>query len=110
VGRTILITGSKLGHGDEALGEVLMGSFLRKLCIAAEKPSHIILYNSAVHLIAQGSPVLDAFETLAIQGVDILACGTCLGHFNLLDKVAAGRKSDMQEIVSILTSTQVTTV
>ena len=110
MGKTILITSRRLGRGDDELGDILMGSFLRKLCLAESKPDRIILYNSGVHLIANGSTVLDAMETLIQQGVDILACGTCLGHFKLLDKIAVGRKSDMQEIVSFLTTDQVTTV
>jgi selenium metabolism protein YedF len=110
LGKTILITGSRLGRGDDELGDILMASFLRKLCVIENKPDRIVLYNSAVHLIAQGSPVLDAMEMLSAQGVDILACGTCLSHFKLLDKIAVGRKSDMQEIAGFLTTDQVTTV
>ncbi len=86
------------------------GFVLRKLCLAESKPDRIILYNSAVLLASQGSQVLDAFETMAANGVDILSCGTCLGHFGLLEKLAVGRKSDMQEITGILVSDQVTTV
>jgi selenium metabolism protein YedF len=110
MGRTILIHSNRLGRGDDALGDVLMASFLRKLCLAENKPDRIILYNSAVQLASQGSQVLDAFETMAQNGVDILSCGTCLGHFGLLEKLAVGRKSDMQEITSILVSDQVTSV
>jgi selenium metabolism protein YedF len=110
MGRTILIHSSRLGRGDDALGDVLMASFLRKLCLADNKPDRIILYNTAVQLASQGSQVLDAFETMTQVGVDILSCGTCLGHFGLLEKLAVGRKSDMQEITGILLTDQVTTV
>lgn len=108
--RTILINSSRLGIGDDALGDVLIASFLRKLCLVESKPDRIILYNSGVLLAAQGSQVLDALDTMARLGVDILSCGTCLGHFGLLDKLAVGRKSDMQEISNFLSVDQVTTV
>jgi len=51
-------------------------------------------------LLASGSSVLDALEGLAAAGVDLVACGTCVGHFQLKDQLATGRVSDMQEIVS----------
>jgi len=101
--KTILINHCYLGHGDNELGAKLMGNFLRKLALAEERPSRIIFYNSGVHLVAEGSPVLDALEELAKQGVELLACGTCLTHFGLLDKLRAGRQTDMQEIVACLT-------
>ncbi len=101
--RTILITSSYFGRGDDDLGAKLMGSFLRKLCVVNNRPERIVFYNSGVKLIVQGSEVLDAISTLADQGVELIACGTCLTHFGLLDKIAVGRKSDMQEIASVIT-------
>ncbi len=101
--RTILITSSYFGRGDDELGAKLMGSFLRKLCVMEKRPERIVFYNSGVKLIAEDSDVLDALGTLADQGVELIACGTCLTHFGLLDKIAVGRKSDMQEIASVIT-------
>jgi selenium metabolism protein YedF len=101
--RTILITSNYFGRGDDGLGAKLMGSFLRKLCVMEQTPERIVFYNSGVKLIAEGSEVLDALSTLANQGVELIACGTCLTHFGLLDKIAVGRKSDMQEIAGVIT-------
>jgi len=101
--RTILITSCYLGRGDDELGAKLMGSFLRKLCVMEKTPERIVFYNSGVKLIAEGSEVLDALSTLADQGVELIGCGTCLTHFGLLDKIAVGRKSDMQEIAAVIT-------
>lgn len=101
--RTILITCNYFGRGDDELGAKLMGSFLRKLCVMEKRPERIVFYNSGVKLIAEGSDVLDALGTFADQGVELIACGTCLTHFGLLDKIAVGRKSDMQEIASVIT-------
>lgn len=109
MGKTVLLNQCRLGSGDDALGDILIASFLRKLAVAVVKPDRLILYNSGVQLAAQGSPVLDALEAISAAGIDILCCGTCLGHFGLLEKLAVGRKSDMQEIVGYLTTDHVTT-
>lgn len=39
---TIIINSEVLGKGPDELGERLMGSFLRKLCMQREKPSGIV--------------------------------------------------------------------
>jgi intracellular sulfur oxidation DsrE/DsrF family protein len=83
-----------------------MGSFLRTLLAAPEKPEALVFYNSGVLLLAAGSPALDALEGLARAGVDLVACGTCVGFFELAGKLAAGRESNMQEIVSLLLSAE----
>ena len=102
MGKSIIVGCETLGRGDNELGLRLMGSFLRTLAAAVEKPSAVIFYNSGVRLVADDSPVLDALEALDSQGVDLAACGTCLAHFGLQERVAVGRESNMQEIVSVM--------
>lgn len=102
--RVVILNSEFMGHGDNTLGEKLMGSFLRKVWSFEKKPGAIIFYNSAVKLLAEGSDVLDALNGLFESGVDLLACGTCVTHFGLNDKVAVGRVSDMQEIATLLTT------
>jgi selenium metabolism protein YedF len=102
----IILKGETLGHGDDLLGQQLMGSFLRKLWASREKPDFILFYNSAVRLLASGSAVLDALEGLSNAGVDLIACGTCLGFYKLKDNMVVGRVSDMKEIVDILLLTE----
>jgi len=100
--KTIIVNSETLGSGSKELGEKLMGSFLRKLCILESKPDTIIFYNSGVKLLAKGSSVLDALDALFNAGVDIMACGTCVAYYELNDKLVVGRMSNMQEITSIL--------
>ncbi|KAB2959856.1 MAG: sulfurtransferase-like selenium metabolism protein YedF [Candidatus Methylomirabilis oxygeniifera] len=103
---TIIINSEVLGKGPDELGERLMGSFLRKLCMQREKPSGIVFYNSGVNLLARGSSVLDALDVLAEAGVDLIACGTCVAFYKLKDKIFVGRISDMLEIVSTLMNSE----
>lgn len=102
MGKSIIIGNETLGRGDDELGAKLIGSFLRTLAAAELKPEAIIFYNSGVRLVAVGSPVLDALEALDRAGVDLAVCGTCLAHYGLQDRVAVGRESNMQEIVSTM--------
>jgi peroxiredoxin family protein len=45
---------------------------------------------------------LEDLQTAASQGVEILACGTCLNYFELKEKLRTGRISNMYEILSVL--------
>jgi selenium metabolism protein YedF len=101
--KTIVIHSEFLGRGDDELGQKLMAPFLRKLLLAEKKPERIIFYNTGVKLLAQGSPVLFELHELAKAGLDLVGCGTCISFFKLDDKIAVGRKSNMQEIVGYLT-------
>ena len=102
--KVILINNQYFGSGDDSLGEKLMGNFLRKLWAQESKPDAIVFYNSGVKLLAEGSASLDALNGLFSDGVDLIACGTCLVHFQLKDQLGVGRISDMQEIANVLTT------
>ena len=51
-----------LGIGDEALGAILMRSFLKTLLDLETKPSRLILINSGVRLATEGSEVLETLR------------------------------------------------
>lgn len=91
-----------LGRGSEELGKTMTGSFLRKLWASAKKPDTIIFYNSAVHLLTDKSMVLDALNGLSKAGVDLVACQTCIGYYEIEKHIVLGRIVEMAEIVSIL--------
>jgi hypothetical protein len=50
--------------------------------------------------------VSDALDGLSLAGVDLVACGTCVNHYQLSQSLAMGRVSDMQEIVELLMATE----
>jgi selenium metabolism protein YedF len=104
--KTIIINNEFLGTGSEDLGKIIMGLFLNKLWAEENKPDTIIFYNSGVKLMIQGSSCLSALDGLFNAGIDLIACGTCIGYYELKDKVAVGRISTMQEIVSIIMSSE----
>jgi selenium metabolism protein YedF len=101
--KTVLLVGSStLGRGEEELGHVLMRSFMHTLGETEAPPQEVIFINSGVKLVSEGSEVLDDLRELEKRGLDILACGTCLGYYKLKDAVKVGRISNMYDITSAL--------
>jgi selenium metabolism protein YedF len=98
----VVLNSDSLGKGDDELGKRLLGAFLRKISVCEHLPNIIICYNSGVKLIAQGSMVLDVLDSLSLKGVEIIACGTCVDHYDLRNVIQVGRISDMTEIVSVM--------
>ena len=46
--------------------------------------------------------MLEDLRELRRAGVEILACGTCLGYYDLKEKVVAGEVSNMYTIVETM--------
>ncbi len=98
----VFVPSDCLGRGPAELGERLMGAFFHSLLEIAPKPETIIFMNSGVKLVVEGSRAQADLEALAAQGIDLLACGTCLGYFELTEKLAVGRVSNMYDIATVL--------
>ncbi len=92
----VVLNSDQMGHGDSDLGIKILGTFLTKSPVMRDLQA-IVLYNSGVKLIVEGSPVLPQLHNLREAGVDLLPCGTCLIHFGLTP--AIGQASDMNEII-----------
>ena len=67
-----------------------------------ELPATIVFLNSGVKLAVKESPVLEDVQTLESRGVEILVCGTCLNHFELIEQLGAGIVSNMYSITEAL--------
>ncbi len=103
--KVILIQSEVLGRGDEELGMLLMANFLRLLGESQDKPGTLIFWNSGVRLLCEGSYALAHLKQLEGQGVEILACTTCLEYFDMMDKLKAGKPTTMiKSIQSMLSS------
>ncbi len=103
--KTILIQGETLGRGNDELGELIMSNFLSKLTESPDKPASLVFWNTGVKLVCEGSWALAHLKKLEEQGVEILACATCLDYFNLTDKQKVGKTTNMvKSIDAILNS------
>jgi selenium metabolism protein YedF len=103
-GKNILITSEVLGSGNDELGLLLMSRFLSGLEESRDKPAGLLFMNTGVRLVAEGSWALTHLKKLEQQGVDILACGTCLDFFELKDKIKVGKPTTMSNTVALLLS------
>jgi hypothetical protein len=105
-----VLSSDALGHGDDGLGRRLMVKFVQQLAALAPRPAVIGFYNSGVNLLVPASPVIDAFKALEHDGVELVACGTCLDHYGIRATIAAGRVSDMREILGAMAASDKTVV
>ena len=101
---TIILIGSDtLGRGgNPQLGSLLMHSFLNTLGSFNSRPSSIIFMNDGVKLVTEDSTAVGELKQLEEQGVEILACGTCLSYLKLADRLAVGRVSNMYDLADIM--------
>ena len=98
----IYINSNLMGIGEEALGTILMRSFLKTLLDLKPIPSKLIFVNSGVRLTTEGSEVLESLKALSEKGVAILSCGTCLDFYGLKEKLRVGIISNMFDIAQSL--------
>ena len=98
----VLIPSDGVGRGDDELGRILLRSFLHTLHEVEPLPGTIVFLNAGVKLTADDSLVLEDLQALEGRGVEILACGTCLGHFGLKERIAVGQISNMYSIAETL--------
>ena len=97
--KVILVQAEGLGRGDERLGSMLMANFLRLLGENKDKPTGLIFWNTGVRLVCEGSKVIDHVRRLEGQGVEILACTTCLEYLALEDKIVVGKQTTMAKSI-----------
>ena len=95
----VLVTTETLGRGDEELGGKLMANFLTTLPELGARLWRLVLLNGGVKLAVPGSDSLQDLQELERQGVEILACGTCLNYYGLTEQLAVGSVTNMYQIV-----------
>jgi selenium metabolism protein YedF len=79
-----------------------MVNFIRTLKEMGSELWRLILVNNGVKLSVEGSQVLEDLKRLEAGGLQILVCGTCLNHFNLLEKKEVGTTTNMLDIVTAM--------
>ena len=98
----VMVATDRMGYGDDELGRKLVVNFIRTLKEMGEELWHLVFVNNGVKLTIEGSAVLPDLKELEQAGVQILVCGTCLDHFNLLDKKQVGETTNMLDIVTAM--------
>lgn len=95
----ILITRNGMGDADQVLQYKLLGTYLKLLDDNDVLPGAICFYTEAVHLVVDGSPVLETLQSLEHKGVRLIICTTCLNYYELIDKVKVGIVGGMGDIL-----------
>jgi selenium metabolism protein YedF len=98
----LVIPSEFMGRGDDELGHILIRGLFHTLGEVEPLPDTIIFFNSGVKLVVQGSAVLEDLQALCERGVEIVACGTCLAHYELKEQVAVGEISNMYTIAETM--------
>ncbi len=98
----VMVSSDRFGKGDDGLGEKLMVNFINTVKELGDDLWQMVFVNSGVKLTIETSGVYEELKTLADQGIRILVCGTCLEHFNLLEKEKAGETTNMLDIVTAM--------
>ena len=94
----VVISSSCMGEGDPELGTALMKSYIYALSQQDQLPATILFYNGGVKLACEDAPTLEDLKSMEAQGVEILACGTCLNFYGLSEKLQVGTVTNMYVI------------
>jgi len=98
----VMVGTDRMGYGDDDLGLKLMVSFLKTLKEMGGELWRLVFVNNGVKMTVSESEVLPVLKELEEGGVHVLVCGTCLNHFNLLEKKVVGETTNMLDIVTAM--------
>lgn len=98
----VMCATDRMGFGDDELGLKLMINFLRTLKEMGPDLWRLVFVNNGIKLSIDGSEVLDDLKSYENGGLKILVCGTCLTHFNLLERKQVGETTNMLDIVTAM--------
>ncbi len=98
-GVTVAIGADVMGAGDEALGKVLLKSFIYSLTALTPQPTQILLFNRGIFLACEGSNAVEDLQKLAASGVEVNCCGACLDYYGQKERQLVGGVTNMATIV-----------
>ncbi|MEI8131267.1 MAG: DsrE family protein [Leptolinea sp.] len=98
----LLFTRFGLGEGPSVLQQSLAEKFLSLTLLSNELPAKILFYTNGVHLVCEGSPVLEQLKEMQTRGVELIVCKTCTDTYGKTDKVQVGIIGGMPDILEAL--------
>ena len=98
----VMVATNCMGHGDDELGSKLMMSFLKTLKEMGDELWRLVFVNNGVKLTIKDSEALPILQEFEQGGTHILVCGTCLTHFDIMDKKLVGTNTNMLDIVTAM--------
>jgi hypothetical protein len=101
-GKVFLIGSESIGRGDDILGYEILMSMLETLVEREDHPEAVVFWNTAVKLLAEGSPAVPNLKNLEKKGVQLLAGQLCVKELELIGKMAVGKLATMDEILDLI--------
>ena len=98
----VMCATDRMGFGDDELGRKLMVNYLRTLEEMGGDLWRLVFVNNGVKLTVDGSEVVVDLKKYEKRGIRILVCGTCLTHFDLLERKQVGMTTNMLDIVTAM--------
>ena len=98
----VMIATDRMGYGDDELGKKLIINFIKTIKEMGDELWRLVFVNNGVKLTIHDSYILPELQEYEQDGLLILVCGTCLDHFNLLDKKQVGETTNMLDIVTAM--------
>ena len=95
----VVINNEGMGHGDPELGHKILRTFFTKAGVAFKQLEAVVFFNSGVRCLTKESDMVPALANLDSDGVDLIACGTCVDAFGLRERIAVGTIGSMDQIL-----------
>jgi hypothetical protein len=100
--KVLLLGSESCGAGDRDIGYLILMQLLETLPERKDKPSMIIMWNTAVNLMTIDSPALTRLKKIEEKGIRILAGRLCANELGIIDKIAVGKIVGIDEILDII--------
>ena len=97
----VIITHNGLGSAEPALSHKLLVNYLKLLKETNHTPDAMGFMTEGVKLLVEDSPVMEQLQEMEKAGVIILACGTCLNYYGLMEKLKVGVVGHMSDIIEM---------
>jgi intracellular sulfur oxidation DsrE/DsrF family protein len=108
--KVILVSSSQLGSGDKELGEGILETFFTLLKQREDLPVAVFFMNSGVFTLTDASFVSVHLKELMTKGVEILACKTCVDHYEIEEKLVTGEISNMAKFIDLASKYEIITI
>lgn len=96
---TILVNRNGMGDADPELQMKLIQTYFRLLDESNTLPGVVCFYAEGVHLVVEGSPLMETLASLEAKGVRLVVCNTCLNFYGLIEQVKVGIVGGMTDII-----------
>ena len=108
--KVILLTTDQFGTGDAALGESVLETFFVLMKQRDELPAAVFCMNRGVFALTTSSFASVHLAEMADAGVNVLACKTCVDHYDVGSRLKAGEISSMATFVELAATHDVLTI